>query len=185
MKPIFYFCCQPEEYINPDEAEWCMAWSTLAPQLGTIVSMGDEARWRIVRITTYRPQTAQEVDSVYVAYVHPVGLPIPPESEWDCDLEPDPPQRVSADVVFIGQIELQRSAGRGMVPLRIGEQIESIVEPTEEGEIILEVPKIWIRRRVVPYFPVEEVQIAIPEETIFARAFLCWCELEESTGDLG
>lgn len=160
-----------------------MAWSALAPQLGTIVSMGDEVRWRIVRITTYRPETAQEVDRVYVAYVHPVGLPVPPDSEWNCDLDPDPPQRVSAEVVFIGQIELQRSAGGGIESPPIGEQIESIVEPTEEGEIVLEVPKLWTRRRVVPYFPVEEMRIAIPEETIFARAFLCWCEPTESTGE--
>lgn len=176
MKPIFYFCCQSEECIEHHEGPFGMYWSTVAPQLGTLISIGSEERWCIVKITTYRSETAQDVDTVYVAYVHPLGLPIPPESEWDCDLVPDPPQSISAEIVLIGQMELGMCVGEGIDTPEIGEQIESILEPTEEGPVPLEVPKLWAINRVVSYSPTEEIRIQTLQETTFVKVFLCWCE---------
>lgn len=142
--------------------------------------MGREERWGIVKITTYRSETAQDIDTVYVAYVHPLGLPIPPESEWDCDLAHDPPQSIAAEMVLVGQMELEMCVGVGVGTPEIGEQIESTVEPTEEGPIPLEVPKLWTRRRVVSYLPVEEMRIPILGETTFVKVFLGWCEPTEA-----
>jgi hypothetical protein len=181
MKPIFYFCCQPENCIDFHEAEWCLVWTEEPPQLETVVSMGGEARWRVVKIATYRPETPQDVDSIHAAYVHPLGLPVPPESEWDCDLLSDPPQSICAEVALIGQTELGIGWGEGIDVPKIGEQIESILELTEEDLIPVEVPKFWTRCRVVPYLPLEKTRIATLEEASFARIFLCWCEPTETT----
>lgn len=177
MKPIFYVCCQEKYCVENRELEWCFGWSPEIPQLGTRVSMGTEARWSIVKITTYHAETAHEVDRVYIVHVHPVGLPVPPESEWDRELEPC---SFSAEVVLIGQEAIELSLMRGIDTPEIGEQLESIIEPTTEGTVLLEARKCWTRRLIVSYRPVEELRMVTPEETSFARAFLGWWEPTET-----
>lgn len=176
MKPIFYFCCQTQDLIQNQEGEWDFQWSHEEPQLGTVVSMGSEVRWCIVKITTYRSETAQDVDHVYVAHVHPLGHPIPPESEWNDNLEFDGKQSVYAEVVGIGQEELGSGMQRGVKTPNIGEEIESIIEPTEAGTNVLDAPKIWTTSKVASYIPISEIRMANPKTAIFAKAFLCWCK---------
>jgi hypothetical protein len=109
MNPIIYACCLMEECIDHYEEGWRLEWSTDPPQLGEVISMGGHDRWCIVKIIIYRPQTAQAVDSVYLAYLHPDKLPVPPEDEWDNDLlrfDFDSKQSLYLEMVAIGKEEL-------------------------------------------------------------------------------
>lgn len=176
MKPIFYVCCQEKYCVENRELSWRFGWSPEIPQLGTRISMGTEARWSIVKITTYHAETADEIDRFYIVYVHPLGLPVPPESEWYSEK----PCNISAGVVLLGQEEIELSMMRDIDVPEIGEQLESIIEPTPEGTVLLEAEKSWTRRRFVSYRPVEELRMVTPEEASFARAFLSWWEPTET-----
>lgn len=180
MNPIIYACCQPDDCLKLVEADYRLEWSTAAPQLGTVISMGAEARWSVVRITVYRPETAQTVDSVYLAYIHPVGLSVPPDSEWDSEFMIDAEHGLYLEVVAIDKEELALGAlGRARIP-KVGDQVESDLDPMDEDIIIYDPPKFWTMRQVVPYFPVAEMWLTVPESAPYARAFLCWCEPTEA-----
>jgi len=171
-----------EDCLQGSEAPNRLEWSTVAPQLGTIIPMGAKARWSIVKITVYRPETAQTVDSVYLAHVHPERLSIPPDSEWDNDLLIDSEHGLHIDIVSIDEEELEVGAiGLSRVP-RVGDQVESDVDPMDEDIIIYDPPKFWTMRQVVPYLPVMEMRLVTSEE-INAKAFLCWCEPTEAVSE--
>ena len=183
MNPIIYACCQTEECIVLSEAHHRLEWSTDAPQLGTVISMGAEARWSIVKITVYRPETAQTVDSVYLAHVHPERLSVPPDSEWNSDLLIESDHGFYIEVVAIDEHELAIGPiGRSRVP-KVGDQVESDVDPMDEEVIIYDPPKFWTMCQVVPYSPVMEMRLVTIEESN-VRAFLCWCEPTEATSEL-
>ncbi|MBW4579635.1 MAG: hypothetical protein KME42_08695 [Tildeniella nuda ZEHNDER 1965/U140] len=180
MNPIIYACCQTEDRLKRSEAPYRLEWSTVAPQLGTVISMGAQARWSVVKITVYRPETAQTVASIYLVYVHPEGLSVPPDSEWDNDFIMDSEHGLYLEVVAIGEEELALGAlGSSRIP-KVGDQVESDVDPMDADIIIYDPPKFWTMRQVVSYSPVMEMRLVTSEE-INARAFLCWCEPTEVT----
>lgn len=182
MNPIIYACCQTEDCLSGSEADYRLEWSTVAPQLGTIISMGAEARWSIVKITVYRPETGQPVDSIYLAYVHPERLAIPPDSEWDSDLLIDSESGFYINIVSIDKEELEVGViGPSRVP-RVGDQVESDVDPMDEDIIIYDPPKFWTMRQVVPYSPVMEMRLVTSEEAN-AKAFLCLCEPTDAVSE--
>lgn len=179
MNPIIYACCQREDYLERSEAPHRLEWSTVAPRLGAVISMGDQARWSVVSITVYRPETAQTVDSIYLAYVHPEKLAIPPASAWRNDLLIESERGLYLEVVAIDKAELAfGTIGRSPLP-RVGDLVDSDVDPMDEEVIIYDPPKFWTMRQVVSYSPVMEMRLATFEE-IDARAFLCWCEPTEA-----
>lgn len=181
MNLIIYTCCQSEDCIFGSETEWLMDWSDTDPQLGSAASMGAKARWNIVKITVYRPETAQEIDGVFLAYLHPIGKPIPPDSEWDSELVIDFPQTLYAEIVAPGKQELRAGPiESGYIPTG-GEQTESYLNPTEGYWAILEQPKSWTTWQVVTYTAVLEMRLTTPETTSYGKAFVCWCEPTETT----
>jgi hypothetical protein len=183
MNPIIYACCQPDDCLKLVEADYRLEWATVAPQLGTVISMGAEARWSVVRITVYRPETAQTVDSVYLAYIHPVGLSVPPDSEWDSDFIIDGERGLYLEVVAIGKEELAVGAlGSARIP-KVGDQVKSDIDPMDEVMIIYDPPKFWTMRQVVLYFPVAEMRLTVPASDPYARAFVCWCEPTEAVSE--
>ena len=182
MNQIIYACCLSEDCLQGSEAFYRLEWSTVAPQLGTVISMGAQARWSSVKITVYRPETAQTIDSIYLAYVHPERLAIPPDSEWDNELLIDSESGLYIDIVSLDKEELEVGViGRSRVP-RVGDQMESDFDPMDEDIIIYDPPKLWTMRQVVPYSPVMEMRLVTSEEAN-VKAFLCWCEPTEAVSE--
>ncbi|MBD2076996.1 hypothetical protein H6F86_24540 [Phormidium sp. FACHB-592] len=179
MNSIIYTCCQTEYCLARVEADWRLEWSPVPPQLGAVVSMGAEARWCIVKITVYQPTTTQAVDSVYLAHLHPVGRPVPPDVEWDSEPMMDSVQSLLVEAVAIGKEELGLSPTDSVNVPKVGDQVESDIDPMDEDMIIYDPPKSWTMRQVVLYLPVMEMRLTTPEEAHYARAFICWCESSE------
>jgi len=186
MNPIIYACCLMEECIDHYEEGSRLEWSTDPPQLGEVISMGGHDRWCIVKIIIYRPQTAQAVDNVYLAYLHPDKLPVPPEDEWDNDLlrfDFDSKQSLYLEMVAIGKEELAVYALEGVLTPRVGEQVESDIDPMDEDFIIYDPPKFWTMQQVMPYLPVLEMRLPTAQSAHHARAFVCWCKPTETVSE--
>jgi hypothetical protein len=183
MNPIIYACCLMEECIDHYEEGWRLEWSTDSPQLREVISMGGLVRWCVMKIIIYRPETAQAVDSVYLTYLHPVGLPVPPEDEWDNDLllfDFGSNQSLCMEMVAIDKEELAVYALEGARAPKVGEQVESDIDPMDEDIIIYNPPKFWTMRQIVTYLPVLEMRLPPAEGVHHARAFVCWCEPTEA-----
>jgi len=155
MNLIIYTCCQTEDCLFGSdgilslESEWRIEWSDAAPQLGALVSMGAQERWRIVKITVYRSKTVQEIDSVHLAYIHPVGQPIPPESLWDMDPALDSMESIYAEIAALGKEELNVGSIESEHAPQVGDQTCTDFDPTSDDFVVFEQLKWWTIRRVV------------------------------------
>lgn len=187
MNLIIYTSCRSED-CNCYEFDWRMEWSADYPRLGALVSMEvgsprTKNRWHIVKVTIYRPTTEQDVDIIYLAYVHPVEQVVLPEDEWDSVAIADSTQNIHVEIVAIGKEALGVGPTQSDYVLRVGKQVDSRIDPMDEDRLLLEQPKFWTIEEVVTYLPTVEMRLTTPKETNYSRAFLSWCKPTEETTD--
>ena len=140
-------------------------WAEKPPTEGDRLSMGTDRQWSIVRLTEFKPIAEfQVVDRVFLAHVHPIGVPL--EGEWSCDSMREFAPLQSLEVALHKKREPALEISYSMEGLPLVGQLFT-AEPTEHKTLMRPVMLNWMVNVIEKYTPVTE--------SPYTAIHLCWC----------
>lgn len=150
--------CQ-EQYCLPDETSVIVQWGTPDHEL---ISMGAGNTWRVVEQVQY--EGSQDV-CPQIIYVHPDGLDVPPQSEWDSAAESETAIQISLEE--IGKPELEFSFNvLGQAPT-VGDRLMNY-ETTDHPTWVKPVSTDWV---------IDSFDTFLPQTQSFYKAIhIAWCK---------